>query len=450
MSARNVAEPVGHDRSVTAKPNPPGSGLSDLRGATRLASDAAAGLADLVEAMHERITRLPGVAPIGAPGRTRGITGLVYRSIRGATQVAGGSADALLALLTPVLALRLAKDSAGAVDGRLPRPQREAIVAALNGVLGDHLAASANPLAIPMSLRREGRSLVLQPEALQAAFADTFAAARGGTAVTARGDAGAHLLVALHGLCMNDLQMSRNGRSHAQALAQELGMTALHLHYNSGLPVADNGLDLSRLLQQLLAAWPQPVRRLTLLGHSMGGLLARSALAQAHGQGHDWPERLTDLVFLGTPHHGAPLERAGHGLSVLLAATPYVAPFGRLARLRSAGITDLRHGHLLRPTSGSGDSHPPIPLPAGVACFAIAGHLGSTATGLKARLLGDGLVPVDSALGRHTDPARTLAFDADRTWVAEGVGHIELLHQPEVTQQLLRWLRPARQRQSRR
>ncbi|MEO5734573.1 MAG: alpha/beta hydrolase [Rubrivivax sp.] len=419
---------------------PDTSGSSDLRGAARLATEATAGLTDLVEAMHERIARLPGFAtPVelgraGRTGRTTGITGLVYRSIRGVTRVVGGSADALLSLLAPVLDSNADRPSAAAV----PRPQRDAIVAALNGVMGDHLQASGNPLAIQMALRRNGRRLTLQRDALKAALPD----------------ASGSLLVMVHGLCMNDLQWSKDSQhqgSHATRLSQELGLTPLHLHYNTGLHVSDNGRNLSLLLEQLLAEWPQPVQRLTLLCHSMGGLVARSALAQAQAAGLGWTARLADLVFLGTPHHGAPLERAGNGLSIVLSDTPYfgsyTAPIGRLTKLRSAGITDLRHGHLLEADRAGDrfakgpDARQPVPLPAQINCYAVAGHLGQDATASKARLLGDGLVPLDSALGRHADPARTLAFAPDRTWVAQGVGHVGLLHRTEVTEQLLHWLR---------
>ena len=80
--------------------------VSDLRGATRLAADATLGLADLVEAMHERIATLPGAAQDGRMTGILGISGLVYKSIRGVTRLVGGSLDALLGaigVMTPML-----------------------------------------------------------------------------------------------------------------------------------------------------------------------------------------------------------------------------------------------------------------------------------------------------------------------------------------------------------
>jgi pimeloyl-ACP methyl ester carboxylesterase len=387
---------------------------NDLRGAARLATQATTGLADLVEAMHERIARLPGVSNAGVVGRTTGITGLVYRSVRGVTHLVGGSVDAALSLLTPLLA--------PSSDAVVPGPEREAVVAALNGVLGDHLVATHNPLATPMRLRRAGQPLLPERHALQTQCAD------------ARGP----LLILIHGLCMNDLQWQRDGHDHGTALANALGFTPLYLHYNSGLAIADNGLALSALLEELLLAWPHPTPRVLLMGHSMGGLVARSALHQAHAAGHTWLQQTTDLVCLGTPHHGAPLERAGHGIDMLLGATPYARPLARLGKLRSVGITDLRHGRVIADDAQGRQQQ--VALPAAVRCFTIAGTSGAAAGDLKDRLWGDGLVPVASALGQHKTRSRSLQFDADRQWVAHGTNHMQLLSSAQVYGQLQRWL----------
>ena len=224
-------------------------------------------------------------------------------------------------------------------------PEREAIVAALNGVLGDHLAATDNPLAIPMAFRHAGQTLVLERFAMRSHL----------RAATPR------LLVLLHGLCMNDLQWQRAGHDHGDALARELGFTPIYLHYNSGLSVSTNGRILAQLMEHLFDAWPVPIERLAMLGHSMGGLVARSALhhgALIQRGGLRWPARVNDLVCLGTPHQGAPLERAGHGVDVLLSAAPYAAPLARLGKLRSAGINDMRLGNIVSGRAGDADSHP--------------------------------------------------------------------------------------------
>jgi hypothetical protein len=393
---------------------------ADLRGFARLATQATAGLADLVEAMHHTIAR-----PVGRgqpPGRTRGLTGLVYKSVRGVTRLVGGGLDVLLAQLKPTLA------------GRASSPQREAVLAALNGVMGDYLVASDNPLAIPMRLRREGRPLVLETAALAAAIPH-----RGGK-----------LAVLVHGLCLNDLHWHRAGHDHGAVLARALGYTPLYLHYNTGLHTSTNGRALAGLLEVLLEQWPHRVEDLVIVAHSMGGLVARSACHYGAAVDHDWPRRLTKLAFLGTPHHGAPLERGGNWVDVILDATPYAAPFARLGKIRSAGITDLRYGNVLDDHWQGRDrfAHAPdtrrfVPLPKGVRSYAIAATTGKKRGDLRDRVLGDGLVPVASALGRHDDSHRALGIPQSRQWIGYGMSHLDLLARPEVSERIVRWFAAA-------
>lgn len=356
-----------------------------MRGAARLAVQATLGVTDLVEAVHARIASLP-LLPAQRE-RTLGLSGLVYRSVRGVTQGVGLGLDAALARLETPLG-RLAP--LGQAN------EHDALLAALNGVLGDHLAATHNPLAQAMQFRRAGSPLHLGADEPHA------------------------LLLSLHGLCMNDRQWRHRDHDHAELLCAALGLARVDLRYNTGLPIHANGRLLAQRLEALATRWPGGLRRIVLLGHSMGGLVARSALDQAHGL--RWPARVSDLLCLGSPHAGAPLERAGHGVDRLLDAAPYAAPFARLGRLRSAGITSLRHGAVR--ADGS-----PAPLPAGVRCFAVAGRL-------RARALGDGLVPVASALGQGQ-----LQFPPAHQAVFERTGHLGLLASPAVTAQLLAWLR---------
>jgi pimeloyl-ACP methyl ester carboxylesterase len=390
---------------------------ADLRGAAQLSTEAVLGLTHLVEAMHARIASLPALRSTPAPEQTQGLTGLVYKTVRGVTHVVGSSVEALLGWLGPALA-------AGGASA-LPQAEREAIVAALNGLVGDHLAATGNPLAIPMTFRHRGRELPLERFALRAQLRD----------------AGPRPLVLLHGLCMNDLQWQRDGHDHGATLAREAGWTPIHLHYNSGLSVSTNGRVLAQQMERLLDAWPQPVERVALLGHSMGGLVARSALHHAAliaRGGLRWPARVTDLVCLGTPHQGAPLESAGQLVDVVLGALPYAAPLARIGQVRSAGINDLRHGDIV---SGKAGEHETVALPSAVRCFAVAATLSAPGTAhAAAALLGDGLVPVASALGQHRTPAKRLAFAETRQAVVHRTGHLELLSSTEVGDILRGWL----------
>ncbi len=394
--------------------------VAQLRGMGRLAIDAVTGVTDIVEDMHRNIAGLSPIVGSAPKGSARGISGFVYRSVRGITRLVGAGIDAALAPL------------AGLTADAEHSAEQDAIIAALNGVLGDHLVESGNPLAIDPHLRYDDLPLTLEREALAAAISRP----------TDR------VVVLAHGLCMNDRQWRRDGHDHGASLARDCGCTPVYLRYNSGLHISENGRTLSALLDALLRAWPAPVRELVILGHSMGGLVARSACHQAAHDGAAWLRQLTHLMFLGAPHHGAPLERAGHRVDVIGGISPYTAPLSRLGQLRSAGIKDLRHGNLLvedwRDVRGDGaaDSRQPVPLPAGVHCFTVAASRRPRARGRDARHGGDGLVPVVSALGEHADPTRALDFPETHKWICEGLGHFDLLSSRRVYNRLRRWLDP--------
>jgi hypothetical protein len=236
-------------------------------------------------------------------------------------------------------------------------------------------------------------------------------------------------------------------------------VSSLYLHYNSGRHISTNGQALAIQLEALVSSWPVEVRDITLLGHSMGGLLSRSALHYGAAAGNAWPRLVRRMVFLGTPHHGAPLERGGHWIDTLLHSTGYTAPFARLGRVRSAGITDLRHGNV-RDEDWQGhdrfahghDLRTPLPLPNGVRCHAVAATTAAadevrSASGSSAhaaarwaQLPGDGLVPLDSALGRHADPRYALEVPSDDCWIAPETGHLELLSSRVVYDHVRDWL----------
>lgn len=392
----------------------------DIRGLGRLAIDGVTGITDLVEAMHAAITHLPSSTGRPAPTTTTGITGFIYRSVRGTTRLVGSGIDASLSKFAPVLG-----------SSNLS-PQREAVLAAANGVLGDHLEATGNPLAIRMELRREGRALPLARKQLAMRLPH----------------ASGKLLVLVHGLCMNDLQWNYAGHDHGEALAQDLDYMPVYLHYNSGRHISTNGCEFARRLEKLSKAWPVPLEEITLLCHSMGGLVARSALAHAFSEELAWSKIPTKIVFLGTPHHGAPLERAGSWADLLIGISPYSAPFVRLGKVRSAGIQDLRHGNVRdtdwqdRDGDGRSDGRTPLPLPKQVPAYAIAVTTqGAREDGEDSKLRGDGLVPIASALGEHPDRAFDLRIPQSRRWVGYGINHLELLGSDEVYRRIERWLR---------
>ena len=376
---------------------------ADLRGASRLAAEATRGITELVEAMHRTIASGPAILgnPLTKPAQL--LTKVAYAPTHGVTALVAGGIDAALRRLEPLL------------GESVPGKEREAIVAALNGVLGDHLEATGNPLALPM----------------------TFHPAQ------ARGR---KLLVTLHGSSMNrHAWRSKGGHDHAAALARDLGYEVIHVDYNSGRHVSTNGRELAARLDELTKA--SRAEAIILLGHSMGGLVARSAALYAERDGLFWRPHLRAIVTLGTPHHGAPLERGGNWVDTLLGVHRYSAPLARLGKIRSAGVTDLRHG-IIQDADWEGrdrfalgrDERTPASLPADVACFAVAATL-SPAT--AARLRSDGLVPVASAFGDHRRAELadlSLGVPEARRFLVHGASHLDLLERVDVYDKLREWL----------
>jgi pimeloyl-ACP methyl ester carboxylesterase len=399
------------------------SHVDDLRGVGKLAVEATKSVTDLVQSMHTTIASGPAILGSPLEGPVRLFTAPVYGTIRAVTKLVGSGIDYALSQLAPLL------------GESVPGPEREAVLAALNGVLGDYLHDTGNPLAIQMRFRHNGgQPLILERDELRKELPQ----------------ASTKVLVLVHGSSMNDLQWNRNGHDHGAALARDLGYTPVYLHYNTGLHISTNGKAFAELLEKLIAAWPVRVNELVLLGHSMGGLVARSACHAGEVASHAWRKSLRQLICLGTPHHGSPLERGGSWAHLLIGVSRYSAPLGRLAKIRSAGVTDLRFGNVLdehwegRDRFAVGkDPRRALKLPANVDCYAIAATTApapTESTKAKTKLPGDGLVPVDSALGRHEKPELTLKFPKSNQWIGYGMNHLDLLDNPEVYSQIGAWL----------
>lgn len=398
---------------------------SDLRAVTLLATEATAAVTRMAEGVHQSVWRTLGAPGGASPAQARGLTGLIYQSITGVTERVGRGVAAALTRLEPLLQ-RLEHQGEESLE-------RTAMLAALNGVMGDRLQAAGNPLATPMTLRLHNKVL-------------DWAAPPDANQVTGK------VLIVIHGLCMNERQWASQHAglpvNHAEGLGAALGYTPVYVRYNSGLHVSENGHLLARQLEDLARCWPVQMTEITVLAHSMGGLVTRSALFAAGRAGMEWPGILKKIVFLGTPHHGSPLERAGNWVDLILGSTPYSRPFAKLGQLRSAGITDLRYGHVLDADwqghdrfRRQPDSRVHLPLPESVACFTVAATTAAKRSPLADRLVGDGLVPLHSALGQHDDPLRRLHFAPDQQFIAYRTSHLALLSSPAVAQQLMAWFK---------
>jgi pimeloyl-ACP methyl ester carboxylesterase len=384
---------------------------SRTQGMGRLTIDAVLAITDIVEAVHKRVSPFSKASSSTDKEGISGISGLVYRNIRNVTESIGKSIDVPLAAISK------------AVASQPDSTSTQALLAALNGVLGDYLVLSESPLAIPMHFRRGGK--ILQ----DAELLEIISQSNG------------KLLIMAHGLCMNDLQWSREGHNHGAELAKESGMGDIYLHYNTGQHISDNGKQFADLLQSLVNLSNKQLE-LNILGHSMGGLVSRSAVNVGQNSGHQWPELLNNLVFLGSPHHGAVLEKAGNLIDLILGANSYTAPLARLAKVRSSGITDLRYGNVqeldwnkTERFEFSGDQRLPLPLPDRTKCFAIAASIKENVN----HPLGDGLVQMKSALGEHEKPEFDLQIPDKRKWVGTQIHHMQLLSEIKVYQVLKAW-----------
>lgn len=289
------------------------------------------------------------------------------------------------------------------------------VSAILSGFLGDWLEARDNPLAMPMTL-----------------FHGAEPVAPG---IPIAGRPGSTLCISIHGLMELESVWTIPGSDGAHygslLAAVKSDLTPLTLRYNTGRPIYRNGETLADLLDSLVRQWPVPVERIILIGHSMGGLLIRSACHHGQRHGYRWPEQLSDCVYIGAPHDGSWLAKGARAAAELMNRAPrdYLRVLGEVIDLRSEGIRNLSRGEVVN----GADEEPPLLL--GTRHYAVCGLLARDRQNPVNSLFGDALVHESSARGRERE-GWTL------TGVASfpGVDHIRLAHHPEVAVQLEEWL----------
>jgi pimeloyl-ACP methyl ester carboxylesterase len=285
-------------------------------------------------------------------------------------------------------------------------PRGAMAIAALNGLYGDRLEAEGSPLAIPMQVRRVGETIT------------------------------PHLVVFLHGL--GETEHAWGSPNYGDLLDDT---TPVFIRFNTGRHISENGTALAALLDDVVRDWPVEVERITIVGHSMGGLVARSACHR----GGEWTRYVRHVISLGTPHMGAPLEQAVHAMSAALHLAPETRPFSRFLRRRSAGIRDLRRGSLVDedwrgqdPDALRAKALTEVPLLEGVTHCFVAATVTRNDKHPVARLVGDVLVLPPSASGRSR--TRRLGFEEEFGLTVGGTHHLALLNHPEVGAQIRAWL----------
>lgn len=377
-------------------------------------------VADTHTAVARRVETVSPEAVSDAVAAERAVSSQVYQIVASAHETIPTLAGHVAAIAAP---------HSSPADS----PTGAFLQAAANALWGDRIAVEAAPLAIPMAVRSGGADLPMEPEALRRAFPDAT-----GT-----------LVVFVHGLGEDEqawrLPYDGDSTSYGERLAAEAGITPLEVRYNTGRHISDNARDLEALLADLIRAWPVPVVSVALVGHSMGGLVARSAAHQGHQRGAAWTRRLSLVATLGTPHLGAPLERAAHVADRVLRLAPESEPVGRVLANRSAGIKDLRYGSLLEqdwagedPDEFLRDRCADVPLLPHVTYCWVSASLTSDPQHPLGRLLGDGLVRYGSASG-NGHASRT-GFPMANGAHISSTGHLRLLNHPAVYEQLRGWL----------
>ncbi|HET7311680.1 MAG TPA: hypothetical protein VFJ17_10190 [Mycobacteriales bacterium] len=406
----------------------------DLRDAARLGGEALAGVAGAIRDTHLAIARRaftlsgPPAKPVRLVHDTisTGVYGAVRLGLSAAATVSG----------TVVATGRAARP---AYRPLADRRRGNAVVGAINGAWGDRLASTGNRLALTMTVRHNGRDVALSRGVLAAAYPD------------ATGD----VAVWLHGLCETDASwrlgaVKHHGdatSTHGSRLQEESGLSNVYLRYNTGRHISDNGADLAALLTELVEHWPVAIRRLTLVGHSMGGLVIRSACHAAAESGDDaWLPLTKRVVYLGAPHLGAPLEIGAVAATRALRRLPETRALGDALASRSVGIKDLRYGDVLAadwaaiddPDAWRAEPGECAPLLESADHFYVGVTIGRERGGFASRAIGDALVLWSSASG--SGKRRTLGLPVDRGRHLGGLHHLDLLNHPRVYAALREWL----------
>jgi triacylglycerol lipase len=315
-------------------------------------------------------------------------------------------------------------------------------VSALNGVVGDYLKDRRNGLAITMACYHRGEPLALTPAGLHRAHAR----------LTPK------ICVLVHGLGCNegvwrfsDETQPAQGISYGSLLQRELGYTPFYVRYNTGVRISESGRSLAALLDELWACYGTPIDEIALIGHSMGGLVLRSACHYGVLRRSAWIQPVKRVFYLGTPHHGAPLEQVGNVVTSALGAVNH--PITRIIRdilnLRSRGVKDLRFGNLVDddwqghdPDALMQNNRTVVPWLESADHYLIAGTLTQDPNHVVAQLLGDMLVSLTSAHGQAAADPHGAAVPAAYMKLIPGVHHIGLARHPAVYQQIKAWCSP--------
>ena len=394
----------GHDSNdLTDNSRGRETNLVDWLGVGDMIAIATEQVAAPVEGMHRAISgrRIGSTDPlIGSENRTvDGLTASIYQTVRLGGLAVGSTISAASEFASEHVTLPPVWETTG---GRYAQ-------SIFNAVWGDKLEDNESPLRIRLGIRDlDGIPVPITQISLRGAFPD----------------ATGRLVVMLHGFGETERCWRFDDSTALVAGLEADGFTVLGLRYNTGRSIADNGSDLADLLEAVHTLWPVSVDEYALIGHSMGGLVAQSAVMNAQSSAYRWAGVATHIVAIGAPHLGTPIEKGVQGISEGLGLFNETRPLGTFLESRSAGIKNLRYGVNHRPD--------------GVKYHIIAGAISREPSNPLGFLLGDLVVRISSAIGR----SRQHQAASSNVLIVGGQSHANLLHDPEVISHTRRWLAP--------
>jgi hypothetical protein len=402
----------------------------EMEATVRLGGHVVAGIASQVQGVHGAIARraFAATGPVGHPARTLHdtIAGAVYQGLHIGGLTVGALAGGVIARVVPP----------SSPAGHTPLGNQ--VLAALNGFAGDRLEGELGPLAIRMAIRRDGRDVPLAPVHLATTFPD----------------ATRKLAVFVHGLAETEdiwtaATADGSEEGYGPLLRAELGYTPLYVRYNSGRHVSENGRHLGRFLTDLVGAWPVPVDEVLILGHSMGGLVIRSACHYGAEEAQPWVPLVRHVCYLGTPHLGAPLARGAGLAGWAFSRLPETRPFAPLVNGSSDGVKDLRFGYLLDedwsrcdPDHCRRDHRAEVPLLESANHYAIRVTVTSDPDSPLGAVVGDLLVQPASAHGRRRG-RQHIPFAVECSRSLGGLTHFHLANHPSVWAEIRALLQPS-------
>ena len=401
----------------------------EIRSLADLAGEGTRVLTTLVRDTHSGIARrvFGAIGPVSKPVEVvhNTIAAATYYAVdRGVRASLRGAGD-------------LAAETRGSDEDETveSNPKVAGFIAALNGIYGDELTSRGIGFALTMQIRHHGEPVAMNA----AAIAEALPQATG------------RIAVFLHGWCMTERswwRLPRDGESvgpYGARLHSDLGFTPVYLRYNTGVHISDNGKSLAALMDQLQALWPVPVEEITLVGHSMGGLVVRSACHYGVQHQHGWPDAVRHVVCLGSPHLGADLEKGVNAASWALARLHETQGLASFLNARSSGTKDLRYGALLDEDWTEGDPDEflrdrchEVPFLTSAVYHFVATTAGPRAVGV---VLGDHLVRPHSAFG--VGKSRQVPFEPAHGLTLTGLHHFDLLNHAEIYAKLREWLSQA-------